>query len=356
MNQSPNTRKPIGVVKAAFAEPFRIAMLNNGIDPEPYLRRNRLPLKPLDDPELQLPVKSFFHLVNQVAIEQGIADFGMQAAQVKPWYEIETMHPALVAQTTLEALLETFCQIASGESNVAAFELQQRDGMCRLQYTSPPYIRNDIQMELYRVTGMIDLIRVFAGEDWRPDSVDLMMAKNRIAPKNSVFRDCPLRFSQAGTAVVFPQDLLALEHTREAAPARGSVPPPESVGRLETAANPIPVLSRVLESYVTEPDLSLELVADIAGMTPRSLQRLLKTHGSSYRQLLNDVRKSYALRQLHSHRHAINDVAKRLGYSDASHFTRAFKKWTGLSPSQYRQREIQPSGYEKHANPGTSSN
>jgi hypothetical protein len=44
MSQSSKNRKPIGVVKAAFAEPFRIAMLNNGVDPERYFRRNRLPL------------------------------------------------------------------------------------------------------------------------------------------------------------------------------------------------------------------------------------------------------------------------------------------------------------------------
>ena len=79
----------------------------------------------------------------------------MQAAQVKPWYEIETMHSALAAPPTLEALLETFCRIASGESNVARFELQRPDGICRFRYLPPPYIHNDIQMELYRVTGMI---------------------------------------------------------------------------------------------------------------------------------------------------------------------------------------------------------
>ena len=193
-------------------------------------------------------------------------------------------------------------------------------------------------MELYRVTGMIDLIRMFAGKDWRPDSVDLMMTENRIAEKNSVFRGCPLSFSQVGTAVLFPKDLLSLKKAREDETDRESVPPHQSVGRLETVTNPVPLLSRVLESYVTEPDLSLELVADIAGLTPRSLQRLLKAHQSSYRQLLNAARLGYAKHQLQSNRQRISEISKRLGYSDASHFNRAFKKWTGSTPSEYRRR------------------
>ncbi len=336
MSQSSKNRKPIGVVKAAFAEPFRIAMLNNGVDPERYFRRNRLPLQPLDDPELQLPVKSFFQLVNQVAIEQSIPDFGMQAAQVKPWYEIETMHSALAAPPTLEALLETFCRIASGESNVARFELQRPDGICRFRYLSPPYIHNDIQMELYRVTGMIDLIRVFAGKNWRPDSVELMMAENRIADKNSVFGGCPLRFSRPGTAVVFAQDLLSLEKKRKTATGHESAQPHRSVGRLESSANPVPVLRKVLESYVTEPNLSLGLVADIAGITPRRLQRLLKAHGSSYRGLVNDARRNYALDRLAGAKMSIAKIAANLGYRDAGHFTRAFKRWTSTTPSGYR--------------------
>lgn len=84
--------KPIGLVKAAFAEPFRIAMLNNGVDPDPYFRKYRLPFSKLEDPELKLPVKSFFHLVNHVAIAEQIPDFGMQVARVRPWYQISRLH------------------------------------------------------------------------------------------------------------------------------------------------------------------------------------------------------------------------------------------------------------------------
>jgi AraC-like DNA-binding protein len=94
----------------------------------------------------------------------------------------------------------------------------------------------------------------------------------------------------------------------------------------------------MLQSYVTEPNLSLGLVADIAGMTPRGLQRLLKAHGSSFRELVNDARLNYALRQLDDSNTSIVKIASDLCYREAGHFTRAFKRLTGLTPSKYRRQ------------------
>ncbi len=325
--------KPIGLVKAAFAEPFRVAMLNNDVDPDRYFRKYRLPVGKPEDPELKLPVKSFFHLVNHVAIAEQIPDFGMQVAQVCPWYQIETMHPLLAAQPNLEALLTTFCQIASDESNVAIFNLQNWEGVCRFQYRSPPYIRNDIQMELYRVTGMIELVQVFAGTRWRPQTVDLMMGPNRIAASNSILDGCQLNFSQPGTAIEIPEQLLSRSQRSTASPEPAADRHYKSVGRLEYGDDLITPLSGILQSYITEPDLSLALVADIVGLTPRDLQRKLSLQGSSYRDMLNDARRDYALRQLRESDLSISDIARRLGYRETGHFTRAFKRWTGMTPS-----------------------
>lgn len=330
--------KPIGLVKAIFAEPFRAAMLNNGVDPDRYFRKYRLPVGKLEDPELKLPVKSFFHLINHVAIAEQIPDFGMQVAQVRPWYQIETMHSLLAAQPNLEALLTTFCQIASDESNVAIFDLHGRDRICHFRYMSPPHIRNDIQMELYRVTSMIELVQVFAGKRWRPQSVDLMMNPNRVAALNSIVDGCQLNFSQPGTAIDIPEQLLSQSQHSTASLKPAADLNYKSVGRLGYDDDLVTPLSGILQSYITEPDLSLALVADIIGLTPRDLQRKLSFQGSSYRDLLNDARRDYALRQLRESNLSISDIARRLGYREAGHFTRAFKRWTGMTPSDYQNQ------------------
>nr|WP_234819305.1 AraC family transcriptional regulator [Sinorhizobium meliloti] len=83
--------------------------------------------------------------------------------------------------------------------------------------------------------------------------------------------------------------------------------------------------------------LGLETVARTLGMSPRSLQRRLKFCGVDFEELLDDTRRSEAIRLICEGVHSMTDIALRVGYSDSAHFTRAFKRWTGVAPSRFRK-------------------
>lgn len=336
MSQSSKDRKPIGVVKAAFAEPFRIAMRNNGVAADDYFRKNSLPLAPLDNPDSLVPEKPFWRLVNQVAISEGIPDFGIQVARAKPWYQIETLQPLLAAQPDLGSMLSTFCEIALNQSSASAFVLNCKNGVCHFESTAVPLIGNDMQMEFYRVTSMIELVQVHAGADWHPAAVSLLMTENRIASHIDILSGCELRFGQPRTAIYFPESVLEISspagEVSTLASRRGDMAP----GKPGDSTDLISAIREILENYITDDNLSIGLVADLAGLTPRSLQRMIKAQDSSYRDLLNDARRNYAIRQLHDSNIRVSEIANRLGYREAGHFTRAFKRWTGVTPSQYR--------------------
>jgi AraC-like DNA-binding protein len=82
---------------------------------------------------------------------------------------------------------------------------------------------------------------------------------------------------------------------------------------------------------------SLEEVARDLGMSSRTMRRRLAEEGVTYALLLNDQRKESALAMLRSRAMPIDDVASRLGYSNAANFTRAFRQWTGMTPTGYRR-------------------
>jgi AraC-like DNA-binding protein len=81
---------------------------------------------------------------------------------------------------------------------------------------------------------------------------------------------------------------------------------------------------------------TLPMVASALCMSARTLRRRLDLMNTSYSRLLDDVRKTLAIRYVASTGFTTEIIAEKLGYSDAANFSHAFKRWTGQAPRQYR--------------------
>ncbi len=79
----------------------------------------------------------------------------------------------------------------------------------------------------------------------------------------------------------------------------------------------------------------VEEVAFRLKMSARTVRRQLQDEGTSYREILDNLRYSLAIRQLGPERKSVEDVAYRLGFADASGFQKAFRRWTGNRPADY---------------------
>ena len=80
-----------------------------------------------------------------------------------------------------------------------------------------------------------------------------------------------------------------------------------------------------------------EVVANALGMSVRSLRRRLTEEGVSYKTILEESLVTVAQRMLGDTRRTIQETAHAMGFSDPTAFHRAFKRWTGMTPTQYRQ-------------------
>ncbi|HEX5660634.1 MAG TPA: AraC family transcriptional regulator [Polyangiales bacterium] len=109
----------------------------------------------------------------------------------------------------------------------------------------------------------------------------------------------------------------------------------EYLSRVETGT--IADRTRTAIAELTTRAVSPELVARKLGMSLRSLQRSLREHGTSYEDLLRDVRRELACAYLREGRYSVTEIAFLLGYDSLSAFARAFKRWTGKPPSAYQQ-------------------
>jgi len=98
---------------------------------------------------------------------------------------------------------------------------------------------------------------------------------------------------------------------------------------------------RVRTALLAQPEasLSLEDVAAQLRMSARTLKRRLAEHGATFSAIRDDVRRQRALLLLENRSLSISDIAAKVGYSELPNFTRAFRKWTGMTPQAYRERE-----------------
>jgi AraC-like DNA-binding protein len=113
-------------------------------------------------------------------------------------------------------------------------------------------------------------------------------------------------------------------------------------GEVETAL-PLSaqVRRRIIEALPSGPP-ALPAVARALGQSPRSLRRHLADEGTSFQRLVEQIRSELAAQHLQDPRLTVSEIAFLVGFSELSPFLRAFRRWTGLTPGQYRQRDKAP--------------
>ena len=79
-------------------------------------------------------------------------------------------------------------------------------------------------------------------------------------------------------------------------------------------------------------------LAEAVGLSRRTLQRRLAEHGITYKRLVDETREALARRYLENPQRSLTEITFLLGFSEQSAFTRAFRRWHGESPSDYRRR------------------
>ncbi|WP_313675188.1 AraC family transcriptional regulator ligand-binding domain-containing protein [Mycolicibacterium sp.] len=105
-------------------------------------------------------------------------------------------------------------------------------------------------------------------------------------------------------------------------------------GRLSRVGVAGQLRSRLMHHQHSLP--SMQTIADELHLDPRTLRRKLTDEATSYRDVIAEVRRTRAEQLLSGH-DSIEMIARRLGYAETASFTHAFKRWTGLTPSEFRR-------------------
>lgn len=187
----------------------------------------------------------------------------------------------------------------------------------------------------FALSSTVAAIRQVIGDRWTPCEVLLP----RSVPVRrweywNIFR-APVRFNEDRAALVFPTELLAIPVCRQAqsSPVRIDA---------RAAARPVPFsesLRRTLRAEILEGRCSAESMAAHLSIHRRTLHRWLLSEGLTFKIVLNEVRSAIACQLLSDTDIAIATIAASLEFSEPAAFTRAFRRWTGETPSEWRAQQ-----------------
>ena len=188
------------------------------------------------------------------------------------------------------------------------------------------------------VTIACKIMRSLCGEDWNPTEVLLSRpTPDNTAPYKRFFK-APIRFNTAESAIVFPtrwlkhklptEDPLLYEYLEQKAQ--------------ELHQNQAQDLVAQLHQFVRNTLITHECTAGAAakhiGIHERTLNRRLHELGTTFRDELNQVRYALARSFLANSKATNAEIALALGYTDATTFNRSFRRWSGMTPVQWRNK------------------
>ena len=300
-----------------------------------------IPEDALDDRDLddRIPITEAHELLRVAVDLTGDQYLGLRAAMATDFGFFGALEYAAGTAETWHGTAKTIVKLAPLLNETAQFRLDVvGDRAMLLLATSVP---------LSRVAGDFCTAALWrAIIRWRnhiPAGAELWFAHP--APSDlgfyrSVFPDVELVFDTSEYALAFHSSLLDLPN-EHADPRLHEILMDYGRRRLAEIPKVENLSERVRRSIIeTMPDgsVSAERVAAMLNVSRRTLTRQLSDEGSSFRALLEEIRQRFAKHYLESTHMSASDIAFSLGFSQSAAFVRAFRRWTGYSPGEYRRR------------------
>lgn len=303
------------------------------------LERARLPTVPPDEPESLLPLHFVHRFIEHSAAWTDIPNLGCLLGHATSVYELGAFGHLLRRSVTVRDYVSLGIQTIGSVTAGERFWLTYEGGNVRVHHFQPglPSLGR-CHNDLYAISVTLNMLRAFLGPQWQPLDLHLLAPSADLVGHEALFADVALRLNEPHSSFSMPASTLdqAIPVTLRAAdvvPARMmELEPPMPAGLIES-------LETYVAGAVVSGDLAgIDVAAEAAGTSTRTLQRHLRTGHLSYSEMVQSARMRIATEWLTATHTPIREIGAMLGYRDPAHFTRAFRAKAGISPRHYRNQ------------------
>ena len=328
--------KPAAI--AAYGRAIAAALEQRGFYPASVFKRAGVPLCAAPDPMLRLTNAEISALFRESYSVTGDPYFGLFVAENLHFTDFHALGFALLSSSTLRDFclrLQNYYQLVS--QNVA-FRLLEEDGETIL---AVKLLSGDISWESCDVViaMVVRLMRAVGDPNFAPTKVQL--ARPRPGEGDQPYRDyfcCEVTFDQPEMRIGIEDGLidkplpgaskeLASLHDNTVLQYLKKLERQNICGQVRTT-----IVDNLSTGLVCK-----KMVADKLLLSPKALEAKLSRESTNFQQILDNTRQSLAASYIEQSSVSITEIAFLLGFSDSANFTRAFKRWTGKPPLEFRK-------------------
>jgi AraC-like DNA-binding protein len=336
-----STPVPTRTVAAHYVDAALFGARRRGVDTAPLLAAAGIPAEVLADPHARVPADRFGQLVRLLwgALDDETIGFGR--VPTKPG-TFAWMSMALVHARDLRSALQragSFYELfpagprirlderADDDLAVVEFDLADFDDPTR-------FATESLLVTWHRFASWL------SGRRIELRAAELAYPPPPHALEYELVFGCACRFDAGRTALVVDRKILALPVLQDENSLRDflRVAPEELMARRDYAGGTAAQVRRIVGQALPYEMPDLDAVAGRLSMSGSSLRRQLRTEGTSFQRIRDQLRRDVAVASLARGDLSIEALAAQLGFSEPSAFHRAFKRWTGATPRSYQAR------------------
>lgn len=328
----------------AASEASRLARFADaqGLPLDPLLGRFGIRREDLLDPDGWVPLPAFLALREAAAEAWGDPHLGLHMAERASLADHGTLGFVLRNAPMVRRALEDLMRYIHVVKQQVEISLREQDPDCLLSYRlldrTLPDTRQDSESSL--ALG-VSMLRELVGPECRIDAVHFLHDAPDDPSELQRFFAAPLHFGRPVNVIVFPCAYLE-RRLPEADPQLYAVIRRHADAVLEglraiQGTDLAAEVGRLVLESLSHGEPRVSDIAQALAMGERTLQRRLSELGTSFARIVEDTRHRLSLNYLEDPNLRLTEIAFFLGYSELSAFHRAFRRWSGTTPQQYRR-------------------
>jgi len=308
--------------------------LERGGDMRKVMNAANLPYETLLGTEMMISYKCHMLVLELSEKDLGVRPIGLvlatrqMVAHLAPLFDIlhsqKTVRDAIIAVfENLQAVVEGVRANLRTDRNFAYVEL----------FTNHSFLQENSIFHDHGAGLLAQYLRWIIGKKFKMLSVSIPHSEPRDLTRFRSFFGCPVSFGDSHIAICFEKAVLEKPNKKI---RRGLVKEYNEVLEWDRNASLPARVRTIIRRDMAGDSSQIDYVADNINLSKRTLQRRLADKGTSFHKQLDSVRAGLTRELIYQKELDIADIAMRLGYAEQACFTRAFSRWYGKTPSEWR--------------------